>query len=356
MTTLDHNLEIHEAEYQRPELEIINSDRISPYSNYKLPVYDNFDEPNVVFGGAVEHAGYGTVYTDYWLMNDSNDTKYEIRRCESDHPLTDIWIVKDCALGTQLDGINTCVARKLMAVGFNVLIKSQELDFSIKQSESAFNTHRVLSHLHKLGIINAENIAIEGHSRGAMVGIGTIDYSEQFGRSVIYANLSDPCIAKPLKLDKETFGKVLRLYVDALHLGSTILRGSIENHRSYLIKTIDASASGWAQFGRTLLSLCDGEAGKMASKLPSKTHATIGFYKNCGFNDAKIYREILAQENYPGIRFVEPRGGHTEYIGKNGIRPVIDLFSRLGQQLADGTPLQDINYSYVQGFCPYILK
>ena len=102
-------------------------------------------------------------------MNDSNDTKYEIRRCESDHPLTDIWIVKDCALGTQLDGINTYVARKLMAVGFNVLIKSQELDFSIKQSESAFNTHRVLSHLPKVSLSSLRGLAIQGSDKFAYI-------------------------------------------------------------------------------------------------------------------------------------------------------------------------------------------
>jgi hypothetical protein len=279
-------------------------------------------------------------------MNDEPGTKYRIMRCEADQPVSDIWVVKDTAWSTQVEGANVDVARKLMKLGFNVLIKGPEIGSSLPLSESAYNTHQILNAMEGLGYMDASSIAVEGYSRGSMIAFGTNAYAKQFGRKVLYSNLTDPCVAQPIQPDIETAKKAATLGLDIAMLEVAVLRSLTDLRRGrHLLKTIDPTPKGFLQFLRTGAPLMNGEAGKMATHTPQDMQATIAFFRRCRVNDAKTYEQILA--NRPGVRFVRPEGGHGGGLDKRIIGNVAVRFGRLAEQLEDGRNPAELDYSYI---------
>lgn len=318
------------------------------YADYVLPTYHNEVNPNeVITGKGVPQDQYGTTYIDRLQMNDEAKTRYKVLRGLADNPISNVWVVKDTAWSTEVTGLNEDVARQLMALGLNVLIKGPEINSSIPLSESAFNTHAVLDYYHKRGDLNAREIAIEGYSRGSMIGFGTIAYARQFGRKVLYSNLTDPCVALPIKvLDKEATKKLVTLPVDIGLLAIAAAQGVFDVRHPkrglHLLKTIDVSKHGAGQFYRTGKPLMTGEAGMMAARTPHDMQATIAFFRRCRVNDAKVYQKIL--ENRPGVRFVSPEGGHGGGIDSRIIGNIAVRFGRLAKQLDQGRTSEELDY------------
>ncbi|MEI8338330.1 MAG: hypothetical protein WCF91_00155 [bacterium] len=318
------------------------------YKDYQLPEYLHAaDVANLQLVEEQEHTNLGTIFKEHWVMGDEAQTEYNVLRCEASEPRTDVWTVKDLAWSTQLEGLNTDVARKIMRLGMNAIIKGSELHNSIKLSESAYNTHAILDGYQKLGYLDAKHIAVEGYSRGSMIGFGTNAYAEQFDRRVIYSNLTDPCMALGIHADAETVKKAISLPIDLGLLGAAALQGIIANPNRgrHLIKTIDFSPEGAAQFVRTGRHLLNGEAGMMATKTPLDMKATIAFFRLSEANDEPVYRQLLAGRE--GVRFVQPEGGHGGGIDSRIIGNVAVRMGRLVDQLAEGRSPDDINYQKI---------
>ena len=325
-----------------------SSDYTNLYKDYELPLYDNLaDVANMQLLDETVHADLGVIYKERWTMSDDSSTSYNVLRCQSENPRTDVWAVKDLAWSTQLEGLNTDVARKLMRLGMNAIIKGPELQSAIRLSESAHNTHAILDGYQKLGYLDAGRIAVEGYSRGSMIGFGTNAYAEQFDRKVIYSNLTDPCMALGIRADAETVKKAVNLPQDLLLLGAAALQGIIVNptRGRHLLKTIDVSPEGAAQFIRTGRHLLNGEAGMMASKTPMDMKATIAFFSRSEANDEEVYRQLLAGRE--GVRFVQPEGGHGGGIDSRIIGNVAVRFGRLVDQLEAGRSPDEIDYKVI---------
>ncbi|MDB5169210.1 MAG: hypothetical protein JWO41_566 [Candidatus Saccharibacteria bacterium] len=317
------------------------------YSDYILPDYDgNVDASSVVNLPVQPQGEYGIAYPQLLSMDDDTNTSYKVVRFEAANPRSDVWVVKDTAWGTQPEGLNTDVARKLMSMGFNVIIKGPEIGSSLPLSQSAFNTHKVLDYFSSLGYLSAKQIAVEGYSRGSMLAFGTNAYAEDFGRNVIYSNLTDPCNALPIRSDLETIKKGIRLPLDlgllALAVGHTLTSPGRGKHLS---KTADLSREGGKQFIRTGRPLMSGEAGMMAARTPLDMHATIAFFRLCGVNDAKTYRQILGDR--PNVRFVRPDGGHGAGIDTKIIGNIALRFGRLADQLSEGRSAAELDYRHI---------
>lgn len=339
---------LHFNQQPEPGPGVSSSDYANLYKDYELPIYDNLaDVANVKLVDETEHIGLGVIYRENWTMSDENETAYEVLRCQTSNPRTDVWAVKDLAWSTQLEGLNTDVARKIMRLGMNAIIKGPELQSAIKLSESAHNTHAILDGYQKLGYLDASHIAVEGYSRGSMIGFGTNAYAEQFNRKVIYSNLTDPCMALGIHADAETVKKAINLPQDIVLLGAAALQGIIENpHRGrHLIKTINFSPEGAAQFIRTGRHLLNGEAGMMASKTPMDMKATIAFFRHSEANDEKVYRQLLTGRE--GVRFVQPEGGHGGGIDSRIIGNVAVRLGRLVDQLEEGRSPEEIDYQII---------
>jgi len=318
------------------------------YKDYQLPEYlHSADVANIKLIEEQQHGDIGTIFKEHWVMGDEAQTEYEVLRCQAEHPRTDVWTVKDLAWSTQLEGLNTDVARKIMRLGMNAVIKGPELHNSIRLSESAYNTHAILDGYQKLGYLDASHVAVEGYSRGSMIGFGTNAYAEQFNRRVIYSNLTDPCMALGIHADAETVKKAINLPQDLVYLGAAALKGVIDNpNRSkHLLKTINFSPEGAAQFVRTGRYLLNGEAGMMASKTPMEMKATIAFFRHSEANDEAVYRQLL--EGRSDVRFVQPEGGHGGGIDSRIIGNVAVRMGRLVDQLEEGRSPDEIDYQKI---------
>lgn len=313
------------------------------YRDYELPSYTSkVNAGSVVDLPAEQHGEYGTAYPSIVPMDDGKTT-YKTVRFEAAKPQSDVWVVKDTAWGTQPEGLNTDVARKLMSMGFNVLVKGPEINSSLPLSQSAWNTHAVLDAFHASGYLDARNIAVEGYSRGSMVAFGTSAYARQFGRNVLYLNLTDPCVALPIGIDMESAKKGLTLPLDIALLGAAALQSIVRPARSKNLRgTIDLSIDGAKQFVRTGKPLMNGEAGMMAARTPQDMHATIAFFRYCRVNDARVYRRILADR--PDVRFVRPAGGHGGGLDERIIGNMAVRFGRLATQLHEGRRPDELDY------------
>jgi hypothetical protein len=314
------------------------------YTDYTLPEYTSRpDTSNIVNLPAEPHGNLGTAYPQLVPMDDERGTVYKVVRFEARQPQSSVWVVKDTAWGTQPEGLNTDVARKLMSMGFNVVVKGPEINSSIPLSQSAWNTHAVLDAYQEMGYLDARNIAVEGYSRGSMVAFGTAAYAQRFGRNVLYLNLTDPCVALPVGIDIESAKKGLTLPLDIALLGAAALQSVLRPTRTKNLRgTIDVSIEGAKQFVRTGKPLMTGEAGMMAARTPEDMHATIAFFRHCRVNDAKVYRRILAGR--PDVRFVRPAGGHGGGLDERIIGNMAVRFGRLGAQLREGRQPQELDY------------
>lgn len=318
------------------------------YDDYELPYYNHAaDVANLDIVDQQTHDGLGVIYKERWIMGDEAQTAYNVLRCQAAEQRTDVWAVKDLAWSTQLEGLNTDVARKIMRLGMNAVIKGPELHNAIRLSESAYNTHAILDGYQKLGYMDASHVAVEGYSRGSMIGFGTNAYAEQFDRKVIYSNLTDPCMALGIHADSETVKKAINLPQDILYLGAAALKGVLDNPNrgKHLLKTIDFSAEGAAQFVRTGRYLLNGEAGMMASKTPMDMKATIAFFRHSEANDEVVYRQLL--EGRKDVRFVQPEGGHGGGIDSRIIGNVAVRMGRLVDQLEEGRSPEEIDYQKI---------
>ncbi|MDB5170608.1 MAG: hypothetical protein JWO35_302 [Candidatus Saccharibacteria bacterium] len=324
---------------------VLNQDQ-----DYVLPIYTTeFDESKTTDEKPIPQDEYGIAYPQTWHVNDEAETKYKVVRYEASDPRSNMWVVKDTAWGTQPEGLNTDVARKLMSLGFNVLIKGPEINSSLPLSQSAYHTHKLLDALSMLGYLESRFVTVEGYSRGSMIGFGTNAYAPLFDRKVLYSNLTDPCLARPIKLlppDIETVKKAVTLPWDISLLGASVLKGLADPRRGHhLARTVDISLEGAKQFVRTGKPLMNGEAGQMAGETPIDMQAIVAFFRLCRVNDAAVYRQKLAGR--PGVRFVRPIDGHGGAIDKRIIGNVSLPFSRLGQQLIEGRTPDELDYRHI---------
>lgn len=318
------------------------------YLDYELPDYKHAaDVESVKVISEQNHGDIGVIFKERWIMEDEDRTEYNVLRCQSYLNKTDVWAVKDLAWYTQLEGLNTDVARKIMRLGMNAIVKGPELYNAIRLSESAHNTHSILDGYEKLGYMDASHIAVEGYSRGSMIGFGTNAYADKFNRKVIYSNFTDPCMALGINLDTETLRKAISLPHGIALLGAAALQGIISNpiRGRHLLKTVDVSLAGVAQFARTGRYLLNGEAGRMASKTPMDMKATIAFFRNSEANDEKIFRQLLEGRN--NVRFVQPEGGHGGGIDSRIIGNVAVRMGRLVDQLEEGRSPDEIDYNKI---------
>ncbi len=323
-------------------------ERGSLYESYVLPSYSSsVNEASIVDLPPIPQDEYGTAYPQMMRMDDDAETGYKVVRFQASKPRTDVWVVKDTAWGTQPEGLNTDVARKLMSMGFNVLIKGPEIGSSIPLSQSAYHTHKVLDLMARRGDIQADSIAVEGYSRGSMIGFGTNAYAEQFGRNVLYSNLTDPCNAIAVRADAATVKKAIGLPKDMALLGYSVVHSLLAPKRGkQLAHTSDISLEGAVQFIRTGKPLMNGEAGKMAARTPGDMHATIAFFRRSGINDANIYRQILG-DSHPNVRFVRPEGGHGGGIDTRIIGNIALRFGRIADQLQEGRTKEELDYRHI---------
>jgi hypothetical protein len=317
------------------------------YDGYHLPTYTTQVNDEAIRAlGPLQDEEFGQTQLERWQMNDTDQTQYNILRCEAYQPKTDIWVVKDTAWGTQPAGLNVDVARKLMKLGFNVLIKGPEIGSSLPLSESAHNTHAILDAMSRLGHLNAAEVALEGYSRGSMIGFGTNAYAASFDRKVLYSNLTDPCVAVPVGFNLETVKKGATLGADIAMLNLAIGRALLNRKRTKdVLETIDPTKEGLQQFVRTGKPLMNGEAGKMAARTPLDMQATIAFFRQCRVNDVATYRRILADR--PGVRFVQPEGGHGAGIDEKIIGNIAVRFGRLIEQLQEGRTADELDFRHI---------
>jgi hypothetical protein len=296
------------------------------------------------------HPGAGSTWVEEWEMSDG--TRYDILIGKSARNQTGMLVVKDTAWTTQVQGFNHDIAMMLMREGFDVVIKGPEKGSSIELAHSAHNTHQVLNTIEEIGINDTRQVVVEGYSRGSMIGFGTVGRASLYDRKVIYANLTDACVARPIEfkvseLEETLKGVPAELLTVATELGMLALHPEKLWHYR---KTFDASADGMRQIHRTGKPLFTGEAGILAGQLPQDTEATTAFFKNSFANHRELYRRIIKGEDgtlRPGVEVKLAMGGHGRGIGERILGNICLRFCRLGEQLRDGVAPEDIDFTQV---------
>lgn len=313
-----------------------------------LPDYDSVvTDIEPVKNGTTHHEGIGTTYLERWEMSDDNS--FLVLRGDPKKRLTDVPVVKDLAWGTQPLGFNLDIALRFMQQGWPIIIKGPELGEAIPLSHSAHNTHEVLDVTDFRGFSEPGMATVEGYSRGAMIGFGTLAYASMYKRKVLYASLEDPCIAKKLEVSLESAKKLVEHGpTELLTLGYQVGRLLLRPKKAWHYRgSVNLSTDGIRQLYRTGDGVFSGEAGELARHFPDKGQATVGFLKNSMANDLELYGEILAGKT--GITFLRPsdRGGHLVGMDERLIKQIIRPFAGLIDQLREGAQPDEIDYSQV---------
>ncbi len=311
-----------------------------------LPTYDTQVDPSYRKDlGTTRHHRIGTTWLEEWRMDDG--TRYHVMIGEPEKNGIDIVVAKDTALGTQVEGFNEDVGRLLMKLGFPFVIKGPEIGTSIPLSHSAHNTHQVLDRAEEIGFFRSKVAAIEGYSRGAMIGFGTIALAEENKRRIIYSNLTDPCVEHEIAIDCEQLDDLVEhgpteVATFMMQMGNLALHPIKAWHYR---KTVDLSIAGALQFYRTAKPVFSGEAGPLSRQMPLDTQATVGFFQNSIANNEAEYIPILSR--YPNIVIKHPRGGHLGGVDEQILDNISKPFSGLSIQLRSGVELDDIDYGMV---------
>lgn len=292
--------------------------------------------------------GLGTVWLEEWQMSDG--VRNQILMAEPRKRRTDIAVAKNTAWGTQVRGFNEDLARMFMQLGQPVVIIGPETGGSIPQSHSAHNTHKILDITEKLGLHEEKIAVVEGYSRGAMIGFGTLAYAARHKRKIIYANLTDPCMAHGIELNSRQLMETLDNFKDApaellttaVQVGRLILNPVKLFHYK---DSVDFSVAGFRQFYRTGRPLFTGEAGFLARHVPPDAQATVCFFRRSLANHQAEFIDILKEHD--GIEIKRTGFGHTTGMDKRILGNIITRFSGLVDQLGAGVKPADIDYGLV---------
>ena len=293
-----------------------------------------------------EEKSYGKFWIEEW--RDSEGTYFDVGKFEPKRVRTDVALVEDTSLTTQVLGFNTHGALGAMRLGMRALIKGPEKNKSIRQSQSAHNTHAMLNVTDAEGFSQPKIAIVKGFSRGAMLGMGTNAYSESFGRHILYSDLTDPCLARAVK-DMgllEMLGYVQ--YLPHETIGSTRMLTRIMLNpklRKHYMKTVDVSPKGAKQVWLNGAPLMNGEAGFMAERVPMDAEMHIRFFKGSLPNMRNDFKRRLAGR--PGVVFEDRDGIHTSGANQETRLNTSGRLSGLVLQLSMGVKPEDIDFSLV---------
>lgn len=273
------------------------------------------------------YKGIGKTTVEEWLMNDG--IRYDVMLGEPEHQRTDVPVVRDTSWGTQVRGFNRRVTAELMQLGYPVVIKGPERGRPIPLSQSAHNTHEILNVSGERGFHDPNSAAVEGYSRGAMIGFGTVAYGPIHRRDIVFANWTDPCIYKrPEMTAGELLQRVINMKKLPVEAGSAVLEIGrlLLNPRkaAEFRETVDLSLEGLEQLINTGRAVFSGEAGFLAERMPADTHGTVGFFMSSLGNDEAEYRKVLGR--YEKINIKPVHGGHISGIGNRILRHIVDSF------------------------------
>jgi hypothetical protein len=322
---------------------------INPRENggFSLPEYQTeVDADYKKAIATVHHPFLGTTWVDEWRMDDG--TRFDVSLSEPLSHTSDIVVVKDTAWGTQVRGFNEDVARMFMRMGLTLLIKGPEKNRSIPLSHSAHNTHKVLDVAQDLGYHRPDIAMVEGYSRGAMIGLGTNAYASQFGRRILYSELTDPCVARPLsELSRKEWVELMKdappeIATGIYQLGHLALNPVKAWHYR---RTINASPAGLLQFVRHAKPVFSGETGDFARRFPEDGQANISFFMNSLASDEKTFRSIL-RDHY-GVEINRLGRGHLTGMDTRLFGHIVSRFSGITKQLREGVEPEDVDYSFV---------
>ena len=297
----------------------------------------------------IDYEGIGTGWLERWVMSDG--TSFDVLLGQPKRLRTNVPVIEDTSWTTQVLGFNEDSAREDMKLGLYHITKGPDRNgTSIPLSQSAHNTTVVLEEAAMIGYIDAENALVKGFSRGAMIGFGTIAYLEEKGVHVVYANLTDPCIASKFDLSikhlldmienpTDVMTEAGTLAIEALRLMSR--PGRLWKYR----KTVDLSLEGGRQLVGTGGPLFTGEAGYLAHHLPADTQATICFFLNSSANQQKVFKYIL--RDHDGVEYRHPKGGHLTGMNKTVLSSGGARFMGVVTQLESEVDPKDIDYNLV---------
>ena len=324
-----------------------NNEQGSNIGLLPLPMYDTEIDQTHKKPISNGERPYGKWWIEEWKTDDNN--RFNVGIFEANKPRTDIKFAKGTAWTTQVEGFNSYVALKFMKMGLSGAVIGPEKNTSMPLSENAHLINKVLDILDEQGLGSQNEAIVEGYSRGAMLGFGVEAYAKQhFGRDIIYSDLTDPCIARPIKTmslrERAEYAKYLPVeVVCALRQLGRIATDPVK--RKYFVDTIDNSWNGAKQFINTGLPLMTGEAGFLARHVSQDANVHVGFLKSSLANQSDEFSDALAGRD--GVVINRYEGAHFSGMRSDIHEQTLQRMSGLVFQLSMGVEPKDIDFTLV---------
>jgi hypothetical protein len=320
--------------------------------------YDTVVDPSRTkqLGEPYENAKGGTLFSEVVYMSDG--VPYEVVTGVPEEPVTDIGVILTTAWFTSIKGHNTHTTLKLMQMGYPVTLIGPEgghFDPSIgpiekikhlKQIElarTAHNMHEILSHTQPRFDQDPENCVALGESRGAMVGKGFVASDRLHGRNVLYADFVAPCFAKEVSISQliEYRDQLPHELASLAHLaGKTSLRRLI-----HYPSTLNVNPNALAHALATIPTLISGQAGNMARHTDQDQNMHITGFQGDHAGQIEEWEDIFSAHG--GVRVARESGSHVTIANNQTLGKMVSRLSGLAEQLHEGAPIEEIDFSYV---------
>lgn len=277
-----------------------------------------------------------------------DEIPFEVGYFEPDERRTDIALYIDTSWSTQVRGMNAHAASIAARLGIPTVVKGPEIGVSIPISHSAHNTHALMDAVENEGFSEKGIAMHKGFSRGAMIGLGVNAYADGFGRTMLYAEEDDPCLAHSIFDIRPEDIKEYAQYLprEAASTIRQVGRIMLDPRRlRHYHRTVDISARGLIQIIQTGVPLFGGHAGLLADHVASDAAINVTFQSGMPANHRHDFSDRLAGR--PRLRISERDGPHTEAIGRKGLGESVVRFVGLMDQIAEGVRPDEVDFTQV---------
>lgn len=236
-------------------------------------------------------------------------------------PESPVPVIGTSAWFTSIEGHNEHSVRNLMRAGNFVFFLGSEGSYepavppkhrspiSLASSAAAvlnFSYHYGKDLTEEGYAVEPEKRIVVGESRGAMVGMGIIATAEHFAQNVIFADLTAPCLPRPMELAdlKDLVSQIYSEPKEVVKLAGSLTIGRLIHYPA----TLDLSPYSLKHQLAIGFALFSGEAGELARHIDTKALLHITTFEKDFASMKSEWEEIFKQ--HKSVRITPLPGSH----------------------------------------------
>ena len=313
----------------------------------------------------VKHPNGVTLYRDVAEMTDGN--KYQVHSLVPSNQKTDVPVVKTTPWLMSDRGHSRYTDLQIAELGYpvvefgpegnyresvikmlgNFTLRAPELWKQVHQIElarTAHNMHQILNLRGGHPFYDPSQVVLAGESRGAMVAFGVEAFADEHGRQPIYADLSAPCFATPLK--KEDLWDYRGQLPAEIRSLRNIAKGFPMRRLRHYPDSLNLSPQALLYQIFTGPTLFSGQTGELADNIPLDRMMYINAFNGDIAGQGEQWQEKFA--DHPGVKVDIHDGSHISLAEPATLERFLGRLSSLLGELdrADGNA-SDVNYERI---------